>query len=47
MADRPAQVCTLSFGASWLIKGAEISQTLVRRGFYGESAKAELQAASG
>jgi NhaP-type Na+/H+ or K+/H+ antiporter len=23
-------VCTLAFGASWLIKGAEISQTLVR-----------------
>jgi len=40
-------VCTLAFGASWLLKGAEISQTLVRMGFYGESAKAEFRAAPG
>jgi hypothetical protein len=40
-------VCTLAFGASWLIKGAELSRTLVRMGFYGEGAKAELRAAPG
>jgi hypothetical protein len=38
-------VCTLAFGASWLIKGAELSRTLVRMGFYGGGAKTQLNTA--
>jgi MFS family permease len=33
--------CTLAFGASWLLKGAELSRALVRRGFYGAQARAQ------
>jgi hypothetical protein len=39
-------VSTLAFGLSWLIKGGELSQTLVRRGLYGEAAKTQRLAAS-
>jgi len=37
-------ICTAAFGASWLVKGAEISRRLVRSGFYGAQARAELSA---
>ena len=31
--------CTYAFGVSWLVKGGEISRTLVRRSVYGEAAR--------
>jgi hypothetical protein len=34
--------CTYAFGVSWLVKGLEISRSLVRRGFYGEEARRSI-----
>jgi hypothetical protein len=34
--------CTCAFGVSWLVKGLEISRSLVRRGVYGEAARRTL-----
>jgi len=36
--------CTVAFGLSWFVKGAELSHRLVRSGFYGPRAQAELAA---
>jgi hypothetical protein len=35
--------CTYAFGVSWLVKGLEISRSLVRRGLYGEAARRSLE----